>query len=71
MRRDGTRTIHLADLQRYIFTDEYTPQLGPGGEHELCFMNSNGKSLFFSPLTAFSPFFFAPGKNSDFDWKYC
>ena len=31
------KTVYLADLQRYIFTEEYAPQLGPDGEHELTF----------------------------------
>ncbi|KAG7001996.1 hypothetical protein G7Y79_00030g065290 [Physcia stellaris] len=34
------KTVHLADLQRYIFTEDYTPQLGPDGEHELRFKTS-------------------------------
>lgn len=34
------KTVYLADLQRYIFTEEYTPQLGPDGEHELRFKTS-------------------------------
>ena len=31
------KTVYLAELQLYIFTDEYTPQLGPDGAHELKF----------------------------------
>lgn len=42
MSRAGSKTIHLADLQRYIFTTEYNPQTGPGGEHELTFVVSEG-----------------------------
>ena len=38
--RHSPKTVYLADLQRYIFTDEYTPQLGPEGEHELRFKTS-------------------------------
>ena len=34
------KTVYLADLQRYIFTEEYSPQLGPDGEHELRFKTS-------------------------------
>ncbi|KAL8785318.1 MAG: hypothetical protein Q9195_008687 [Heterodermia aff. obscurata] len=34
------KTVYLADLQRYIFTEEYSPQLGPDGEHELRFTTS-------------------------------
>lgn len=35
--KPGPKVIHLADLQRFIFVDEYTPQLGPEGQHELTF----------------------------------
>ncbi|KAL8966945.1 MAG: hypothetical protein Q9197_005697, partial [Variospora fuerteventurae] len=34
------KIVHLADLQRYVFTTEYNPQLGPQGQHELRFMSS-------------------------------
>ncbi|KAL8850331.1 MAG: hypothetical protein Q9221_004746 [Calogaya cf. arnoldii] len=40
MRMAGSKTIHLTDLQRYVFTDEYTPQLGPQGQHEIQFESS-------------------------------
>ncbi|KAL8690451.1 MAG: hypothetical protein Q9218_004105 [Villophora microphyllina] len=40
MRRADPRTIHLADLQQYIFSTEYNPQLGPVGQHELRFTSS-------------------------------
>ena len=40
--RYSPKTVYLADLQRYIFTDEYTPQLGPEGEHEIRFKISEG-----------------------------
>lgn len=42
MHRFGSKTIHLADLQRYVFSSEYVPQLGPGGEHELVFKKIEG-----------------------------
>ena len=35
--KPASQVIHLADLQRYVFVDEYTPQLGPEGQHELKF----------------------------------
>jgi hypothetical protein len=44
MRKPDSRTIHLTELQRFIFTTEYSPQLGPGGEHELHFDESDGSS---------------------------
>ncbi|KAL8837596.1 MAG: hypothetical protein Q9170_002473 [Blastenia crenularia] len=40
------RIIHIADLQRYIFTTEYSPQLGPQGQHELRFVSSRGESSY-------------------------
>lgn len=42
MRKAGPKTIHLADLQRYVFSSEYVPQLGSGGEHELVFLKTEG-----------------------------
>lgn len=42
IREVGSKTIHLADLQRYVFSSEYVPQLGSGGEHELVFMKAEG-----------------------------
>ena len=42
IRNFGSKTIHLADLQRYVFCSEYVPQLGPGGEHELVFKKIEG-----------------------------
>ena len=46
MRRSGgsAKTVYLLDLQRFIFTNEYSPQLGPGGEHELRFKSSDCQS---------------------------
>ena len=44
MRKADSRTIHLTELQRFIFTTEYSPQKGPGGEHELRFDESEGLS---------------------------
>lgn len=38
----SSRIVHLADLQRYIFTDDYSPQVSPTGEHELTFVKSSG-----------------------------
>ena len=38
------KVIHLADLQRYIFTDDYKPQVAATGEHELSFLSSRGVS---------------------------
>ena len=37
MKKVDSKTIHLTELQQFIFMTEYSPQLGPGGEHELCF----------------------------------
>ncbi|KAF6239034.1 hypothetical protein HO173_002906 [Letharia columbiana] len=38
MSRDTPGVVHLADLQRYVFTEEYTPQRTPTGAHELTFI---------------------------------
>ncbi|KAL8736964.1 MAG: hypothetical protein Q9181_002160 [Wetmoreana brouardii] len=40
MRKVNSKTIHLADLQQYIFSTEYNPQSGPAGQHELRFVSS-------------------------------
>ena len=40
--KPSSKVIHLADLQRFIFVDEYTPQLGPEGQHELTFTKKDG-----------------------------
>ncbi len=50
MRQVSSKVVHLADLQRYIFTTDYTPQVAPGGKHELCFDQSSGTST--SPYIA-------------------
>ncbi|MCJ1282504.1 hypothetical protein MMC26_001827 [Xylographa opegraphella] len=39
------RKVHLADLTRYVFTGSYIPQLGPHGEHELCFLKAKGQQV--------------------------
>lgn len=52
--RDSPRVVHLADLQRYVFTEEYNPQKTPSGAHELTFISSAG--IFFSFFLSF--FFF-------------
>ncbi|CAD6593939.1 MAG: hypothetical protein ASARMPRED_008234 [Alectoria sarmentosa] len=40
MSRDGPGVVHLAELQRYVFTEEYNPQKTPTGAHELTFLGS-------------------------------
>lgn len=45
MRKANARRVDLADLQRYVFTTEYYPQLGPQGQHELRFVSSGGESM--------------------------
>ena len=39
---DGSRGVHLADLQQYIFTQDWKPQMSPTGEFELIFTSSAG-----------------------------
>jgi hypothetical protein len=38
------RKIHIYDMNRYIFSTDYQPQVGPRGEHELLFLDSSGKN---------------------------
>lgn len=42
MKQVSPKVVHFADLQRYIFTTDYTPQVAPGGKHELSFDRSSG-----------------------------
>ncbi len=35
--------VHLNELQRYIFTEEYDPQMTREGMHELTFIESSGR----------------------------
>ncbi|KAL8916942.1 MAG: hypothetical protein Q9208_008263 [Pyrenodesmia sp. 3 TL-2023] len=42
MRKASSKIIHIADLQRFVFTTEYNPQLGPQGQHELRFLSARG-----------------------------
>lgn len=42
MSRDSRRVVHLADLQRYVFTEDYNPQKTPAGAHEFTFIESSG-----------------------------
>jgi len=39
------KKVHLQDLTRFVFTDDYVPQLGPREEHELFFARSQGTFL--------------------------
>jgi len=41
----SSKVIHLADLQRYIFNDDYNPQVAATGEHELSFITTSGRSV--------------------------
>lgn len=40
------KKVLLAELSRYIFTDDYEPQLAPTGEHELHFSKRERETLF-------------------------
>lgn len=46
MQRTGSRTIQLADLNRYIFTDEYVAPVGSNGRPELTFLGAGGEHTF-------------------------
>ena len=45
MSRPSKKVLHLADLQRFIFTDDYNSQVAATGEHELTFVTSEGTSV--------------------------
>ena len=38
--RSNQKIVYLAELQRFVFTNEYNPQLSPEGDHELKFQSS-------------------------------
>lgn len=42
MRRIDSRTIKLAELQRYIFKSDYDAQIDPDEQNNLSFVNSSG-----------------------------
>ena len=42
MSRDSRRVVHLAELNRHVFTDEYLPQRTHTGAHELTFIHTSG-----------------------------
>ena len=42
MKKSGKKNVHLVELQRYVFTGTYVPQLSPSGEHELSFKTAEG-----------------------------
>ena len=48
MSRVGPRVIHLAELNRHVFTDEYVPQRTHTGAHELNFIQTRGMIVFLS-----------------------
>ena len=45
MRTASSRVVHLADLQRFVFTEDYRPQMAVEGQHELTFIDPEGKIL--------------------------
>ncbi|MCJ1250242.1 hypothetical protein MMC30_007468 [Trapelia coarctata] len=52
MHRVEARKVHLRDLERYVFSYKYKPQLGPHGEHELCFRDSADATEFTTMIEA-------------------
>lgn len=44
--RVSSRVVHLAELQRYVFTDDYNPQKTASGAHELTFIDANDAKEF-------------------------
>ena len=54
--RDSPRVIHLADLQEYIFTEEYNPQRTSTGQFELTFIHTEGKAPILVLLIVYADF---------------
>ena len=52
MSHDSPRVVHLAELNRHVFTDEYVPQRTQTGAHELTFIQTRGM-YFYSSLVFF------------------
>ncbi|KAA6407887.1 MAG: hypothetical protein FRX48_08238 [Lasallia pustulata] len=50
MQRMGSRKIQLADLNRYIFTDQYAPAVGPNGQPELVFREARDADDFWRTI---------------------
>ncbi|CAF9905509.1 MAG: hypothetical protein GOMPHAMPRED_003234 [Gomphillus americanus] len=46
IKRVEPHKIHLADLPRYIFIDDYSPHMGSNGEHEIHFDNAEDTERF-------------------------
>ncbi|KAI4166691.1 MAG: hypothetical protein LQ348_007777, partial [Seirophora lacunosa] len=46
----SSKVIHLADLQRFVFSTEYNPPLGPQGQHELRFISSRDADEFMDSI---------------------
>jgi hypothetical protein len=40
--RPEPHKVHMGDLDRYVFTDDYIPQLAPSGAHEIYFKHPQG-----------------------------
>ena len=55
MSRDSRRVVHLAELNRHVFTDEYLPQRTHTGAHELTFIHTSGMFFF---ILLFLPAYF-------------
>lgn len=48
--RSNPRAVYLAELQQFVFTNEYNPQLGPDGAHELRFHSSGYATEFIDAI---------------------
>ena len=53
MSRVSSRVVHLAELNRHVFTDEYIPQRTQTGAHELTFIHTRGMKLLSLTLPSF------------------
>ena len=51
MSRVSPRVVHLAELNRHVFTDDYKPQRTHTGAHELTFIQTRGMVFLFLPFS--------------------
>ncbi|MCJ1345946.1 hypothetical protein MMC31_004156 [Peltigera leucophlebia] len=50
MRKIDSRTIQLAELQRYVFKSDYDAELDPDEQNNLSFLNSSDAKEFWSTV---------------------
>ena len=45
VKKSTPKVIELRELQCFVFTDDYTPQVSPRGGHELLFAQAKGETF--------------------------